>query len=1190
MSTDTAKSWVSRNSLFLIGVLVALAAILVLRKLPARAAEPGGALQPQNSGRAATPSVPSLQTLRSLGKAYYEQGEYPEAIQQFQKVVASGQAVALDHLGLGQALLQANRLNEALEELTTAKQMNPHLLAIDYNLGILYKHELRYPDAETELKLVIQSDPNDPPTWFNLGAVYFSERKMELSLQAYERVVDMGFAKAQNFYVAATFHCFTILTRLQKHDEARKYLQLNSESRDKVPNLSLQYPALEAGKYGVVRIPPPTSLVTPAGGEAPRLTFREIASKLCLDVPARKMPRISREGVKIKSSEFSLNWARTNILPLFSPSVAVGDYDGDGRPDLFVVIPGSKDYLFHQNADGAYTDVTAKAGVAGDGSALSAAFVDDTNKGHPNLFVAGLGGVRVYQNNGNGTFTDITEKAGLKGKPGELATGITAVDTDNDGFLDLIVSAYTDFSSLPEKSVFSFPADFRGTMSHLYRNDGDGTFKDITAASGLAAANGRMRGAVFADFNNDGYTDLLFYRDDGPPQLFLNQGEDHFVDHTASAGPALSAEPVSQAQVSDLNHDGLFDLVLWTPEGYRILMNQGRAEFERVAAPAVKPPSGLFRNHGTLADLDGDSFDDILAADSRGRWHWIRNRGGKFEEAGEVAGLNAKEAVSTLLPALIAGPGKLDFVGFTASDGMAVLEREAPASHWVEVTLDGYKSNKQGAGDIVELKAGNFYDKVMATGGPVRVFTGNLDRLDVVRVTWPNQVVQNSVNVAADKSIRVRESERLASSCPFLYVWNGRRYVFFTDLMGAAPLGELAPDGTYMKPNPEELVRLGSKLHEQNGEYVFQITDEMREVDYFDQLRLLAVDHPAAEDVYSNEIYSSTPMRPQMFAVRNQRFPISAVDDHGHNILPLILKADGRYPTDFHRDRILGLAGLHSLTLDLGSFAPRSPAALWLKGWVFWTDSNASRALMANRKLQMISPYVQVRDQQGKWVTVIPDMGLPSGTNRTMMVNLTGKFKSSDHHVRIVTNFCVYWDQIFFTTDQSLAPLAASVPLLSANLHYRGFSAYNTDQDHLRPDSFDYTRRLVNAPWNPALGRFTRYGAVGQLLSGADDELVAMSTGDEMTVKFNARNLPPVKPGWKRDFFLDARGYAKDGEPNTAAYRTVEPLPFRGMSNYPPPVSGSRPQSRAYAEYLRAYQTRRAYDLIVPLAPAVTNP
>jgi tetratricopeptide (TPR) repeat protein len=1174
---------------FILTVAAAIAlAATPLRKKPVRAAELHADSPPSDSSPSAASAAAGLQTLRNVGKAYYEQGKYKEAIQQFRQVVASGRATALDHLDLGQALLEHNQLNEALEELTTAKQMNPHLLAIDYNLGILYKHELRYPDAETALKQVIQSDPNDPPTWFNLGTVYFSERKMVPALDAFQRVVNMGFAKAQNFYVASTFHCFTILTRLGRHQEATKFLKLNAATRNKVPNISLQYPALEAGKYGAVQTTPPAALVALSPSVSQRLTFQEIAARLGLSLAATETTRrASREELKVRSDRFSLDWARTNILPLFGPSVAVGDYDGDGRPDLFVVIPGSKDYLFHQNADGTYTDVTAKAAVAGDGSGVSAEFVDYTNSGHPSLFVAGLGGVRAYHNNGNGTFTDITQKAGLQGRPGELDTRLVATDTDNDGFLDLIVTAYTDFSSLPQKRDLSFPADFHGAVSHLYRNDGDGTFKDITASAGLGAARGRMRGAAVADFNNDGYADLLFYRDEGPPLLFLNHGADKFTDATASAGPDLSAAAATDAQVSDLNHDGWFDLVLWTKDGYRILINQGGAEFKRLAAPEVKPPSGHFENTGTLADVDGDSFDDILAVDSRHHWHWIRNRSGKFEDAGEVASLGK---VSTIVPALVDGPGKLDLLGFASTGAMTVFERQGSAPHWVEVRLDGYKSNKQGAGDIVELKAGNFYDKVVARGGLVRVFTGDLPQLDVVRVTWPNQVVQNSIDVGADKSILVRESERLASSCPFLYVWNGHRYVFFTDIMGVAPLGELSPDGTYMRPNPQELVRLGSDLHPRNGQYVFQITDEMREVDYFDQLRLLAVDHPAGEDVYSNEIYNSTPMPPRIFAVRHKRFPVSAVDDRGNNVLPLILKSDRRYPTDFHRDRILGLAALHSLTLDLGSFPQHSQVALWLKGWVFWTDSNASRALTSNRKLKMISPYLQVRGRRGKWVTVIPDMGLPSGTDRTMMVNLTGKFKSSDHHVRIVTNFCVYWDQIFFTTRQSLAPAPTQLPLHSANLHYRGFSSYATDVNHIQPDRFDYVRLLSRAPWNPAAGRFTRYGSVEGLLSRADDELVAMSTGDEMTVAFDAIGLPPLKLGWKRDFFLYARGYAKDGEPNTAASRTVGPLPFRAMSNYPPAASDRLPTGKAYADYLRTYQTRRAYDLIPPLAPVAENP
>ena len=1126
-----------------------------------------------------------LQTYRNLGKAYYEQGKYAEAIEQFQKVVASGKGSAVDHLNLGMALMQANKLDAALGEMTTAKQIDPHLVAADYNLGILYQRELRYPDAEQALQRVIAVDPQDPATWFNLGTVNFAEKKLNESLDAYHHVIEMGFGRGQNFYVAALFRSFTAYARLKRQDDAQKVLKQWEGLHDKVPNISQQNPALEGGKYGVILAPSmaPTEVSRAAGLE--RVTFAEISQKLNLALPASTAPAMdSRQS--IKAADYSLELARQYLIPLFGPSVAVGDYDNDGHPDLYVVMPSARNHLFHNNGDGTFSDVTEKAGVSGPGSSLSATFADFDNSGKMSLFVTGLDGVKVYRYAGDGVFQDITEKAGLKPEPGEVDTRAVLFDADNDGLLDLVVTAYTNLNQPPQKDLFTFPNDFSGSTVHFYRNNGDGSFTEKTAAAGFDAARGRMRGAVFADFNNRGYSDLFLFRDDGPPLLYENQGEDKFVLQRETGAP-LAKAVVLDAQVADFNHDGYFDLAVWSLSGYQVLLNQGNWKFAPAAAPAIPAPPGFFSFRGAAADLNGDSFPDLLTADAQGKLHFLVNHEGRFREGSITLPLRDPAALASLLPTWLENPGQLDLLAMTRSGELRAFQKEGPPAHWVEVKMNGYKSNSRGIGSVVEFKAGNYYNKVIVTSSPVGVYTGDLTKLDVIRVTWPNAVVQNWIDQGTDKQIEVRESERLASSCPFLYAWNGQRFVYITDVLGVGPLGELAPDGTRVKPFSEDLVRLPKPAPDSKGDYVFQLTDEMREADFFDQVKLVAVDHPANEEIYANEIYATNPGPPSLYAVRDKRFPVSAVDDQGHDVLPLLLKQDGRYPTGFGRNRILGMADLHSLTLDLGDLPANAPVSLWLNGWVFWTDSNGARALESNRQLPMISPYLQVRDASGKWVTVIEDMGLPSGTHRTMRVDLAGKFLSADRHVRIVTNLCVYWDQIFFTTQEAPAPAPLALPLIAADLHYRGFSALATDPEHVKPDAFDYQQVMNAAPWNPLRGQYTRYGAVEKLLARSDDQLVVMATGDEMTVEFSPRALPAVKPGWKRDFFLDLRGYAKDGEPNTAFAWTVEPLPFNGMSNYPPSPSDPVPSTPEYQQYLRQYETRPGYALIPPLAPAI---
>jgi hypothetical protein len=1188
-----------RNSYFLpISFLTIAVPILIISLLPGTRASamdaPVAAQARSAQGRSNASRSPArgtrgtLQTHRNLGKAYYEQGKYTEADQEFRKVIASGRALASDHLNLGLTLLQSNKLDEALGELTTAKQMAPSLVAIDYNLAVLYKRELRYPDAETALRRVVAADPSDPAGWFNLGAVYFAERKFAEALDAHEHVNKMGFGRGQNFYVASLFRTFTVLLRLGRQEEAQKILKIHGQFRDKVPSISLQNLALEGGKYGAILVPgvPPATVSAPAQ----RVAFEDVTAKsgVSLEVANPPAPSSYKE---IKAGDYSLEYARRNLVPLLGPSVATGDYDGDGHEDLYVVNPASKNHLFHNNGDGTFTDVTEKAGVAGEGCDVAAEFADYMNSGHPSLFVTGANGVTLYVNQGNGTFKNETEKSGLRHSGGELDTRAVLFDADSDGNLDLVVTAYTDFNAPPKKDVFAFPFDFDGARSHFYRNNGDGTFTDVTEAAGLASAQGRMRGVIFGDFTGGGYPDLVFFRDDAPPLLFVNRGEDKFVNATQGAGLEFNQATAFNAQVEDLNHDGKFDLVLWSPAGPEVLLNRGGARFNEVRGlPSLASSADPFALRGTVADLNGDSFPDLLAIDTSEKWHFIANRAGSFKEENlEIPPLASGplDLPSSAEAVWLSAPGKLALIVQTRGGKFAVFEKQGPPAHWVAVKLKGFKSNTAGIGTIVEFKAGNFYNKIQVTGSQAGAYTGDLTKLDVVRVTWPNQVIQNSVNVATDNSITVQESERLASSCPLLYVWNGERFVFVSDVLGVGPLGELAPDGTRIKPNLREFVRLPQFLRPRNGTYVFQLTDELREVDYVDRLRLMAVDHPADETVYANEIYSSSQAEPELYSIPNERLPVSAVDDRGNDVLDLLRRADGRYPTDFIRHRIPGMAETHSLTLDLGELPASEKVAVWLTGWVFWTDSNGSRAMMTNPGLPMISPYVQVKNSEGRWVTVIPDTGLPSGTNRTMRVDLTGKFLSSDRHVRIVTNLCVYWDRVFFATDDSLIQATTVLAPLSSNLHYRGFSVPVSDPAHVRPDYYEYVDLLKEAPWNPMTGNYTRYGDVNPLLADADDRLVVLATGDEMTVEFSASGLEPVKPGWKRDFFLDASGYAKDGEPNTAFSKTVAPLPFRAMENYPPSTADQLPASPEYTRYLREFQTRPGYELISPLAPVL---
>ena len=451
----------------------------------------------------------------------------------------------------------------------------------------------------------------------------------------------------------------------------------------------------------------------------------------------------------------------------------------------------------------------------------------------------------------------------------------------------------------------------------------------------------------------------------------------------------------------------------------------------------------------------------------------------------------------------------------------------------------------------------------------------------MVRITWPNGLIQNETRQAANRAYTYQEAQRLSGSCPMIWTWNGSAIQFITDVLGVAPLGASDGEGTYFPVDHDEYVSIpGTALAAENGRYDIRITEELSEVSYLDQVQLLAVDHPAATEIFTNEKFKAPPYPEfKLFGVQHRVYPQSARDDQGRDVLPRLVARDQQYPDGFPRSE-LGVATPHTLELDFGNAAPDGRAVLLLNGWVDWPDGSTFRAAAQEVKGGLVMPYLQMQDASGLWKTVNEDMGMPAGKPKTIVVEL--QFPSASRKVRIVTNLCVYWDEIFLSEGSSLAQVRQQeVSLLSADLHFRGFSQTRVHPERKQPDTFFYDSVSSNSFWNPTAGLYTRYGDIRELLRSVDDRLAILGSGDEIRLQYPALSPPPA--GWTRDFLLKVDGWAKDRDPNTAFSTSVEPLPFHAMSRYPYPAGEHFPDDAEHQRYRREYNTRPALRLIRPL-------
>jgi enediyne biosynthesis protein E4 len=493
--------------------------------------------------------------------------------------------------------------------------------------------------------------------------------------------------------------------------------------------------------------------------------------------------------------------------------IAVFDYNGDGKPDIFFANGADletmkktsakySDRLFRNNGDGTFTDVTEQAGLAGAGFDIGVAVGDYDNDGHPDLFVTGVRGNHLYHNNGDGTFSDVTKQAGLDqfNDPefGPLwAVAAAWVDINNDGKLDLFVANYLQWKydkkpmcvvdSGPE---YCHPRFYKGLPDQLFMNQGNGTFKDVSKEWGLRDHVGKGMGVGIADYDLDGKPDVFVTNDGEYDFLFHNLGN-KFDEVSFQTNTALPEEGAFISGMGldfrDFNNDGYPDIVYvaLNRQTFPILQNTGKGDFREVTSPSGmgRISMGMAGFGPALYDFDNDGWKDLFV--SRGHVSATRPPGAQVKQPNTVfrnikgntwvplteeAGFTDATAARHRGCALgdFDGDGKIDVV-VTSMDLPAELwmNRSPNAGHWLNIALEGVKSNRDGIGARIKVVSPSVTQYNHQTSsvcyassslGPVHFGLGPDTKATSVEITWPSGITQKLENVAADQTVKVVEA------------------------------------------------------------------------------------------------------------------------------------------------------------------------------------------------------------------------------------------------------------------------------------------------------------------------------------------------------------------------------------------------------------------------------------------------
>ncbi len=725
--------------------------------------------------------------LNNRGVAQMGQQFTDKAADSFAEAFKKDPKMAQAAINEGIALMALQKLDEAKNALQTALVLDPKSAQAWYNLGLAQHAGNELEPALASFQHAVQIDPRDVDSWYFVGVCYGEMKQFDKAIETFNKALAVN-----PLHASAEFQLARALQRSGRTAEAKEHFKQFQHLTSTKISAAIGLAYGEQGHYSTV-----TPIEEPETGRKPMIPVKLVAERMVSD------SQVPKTGPGAPSSRVPSVIAATG-------GACMLDVMGAGQLDLVLMESGEHAIgVFHRGEDGGFGPVDAEAaGLKASGHAVACAVGDYDGDGLNDLAVALEDKILLFRNLGKGKFEDATVEAGLT--PRNRPSGITFIDYDHDGDLDLLITGT--------------PAKSGDASNVLWRNNGNKTFTEWTEPTGLGGS-GTTSAAILTDFNNDRAVDIAMTGDGPAPLLYVNPREGKYPTQ-----PLYDEKlpPTVGIAVLDFNKDGWMDiavthagapgLTLWrNVEG----PNHIGRRFERVDLPL----KDAVRGWGvTPVDIDNDGWIDLAAVvetKAGPQVRVLRNRGdGSFEDVSGTLGLDkvTPTAPRGLIAADVEGKGAADLIVTQLNAPPMLLRNEGGnKNHSVRIELAGLADNKTALGAKVEIFSNGHWQKWEIAGASgyqtqsppqILVGLGDLPGIDLLRILWPTGVLQDEIDLPNTQVIAMKEADRRGSSCPVLFAWDGHKYKLVTDVIGAAVVGHWFTPQRRNIPNPGEWIKV----------------------------------------------------------------------------------------------------------------------------------------------------------------------------------------------------------------------------------------------------------------------------------------------------------------------------------------------------------------------------------------------